>query len=122
MTNLTHLVVISGSKAYRYEGKRRIEEADVDMAAEDITIQEFKAALEDFRRSGQTPPVIKPADIAFDRLATELVTKRPIEGMTSEELAKLFWAAGDDGLIEGHSIEDIHAELNRRGRGDLCTV
>jgi len=45
-----------------------------------------------------------------------------LRGFTLSELRTL-WDTADDGLqSDGYWIEDIHAELNRRGDGRYCAV
>lgn len=111
---MTKLVLIEGNKAYRYDGRKRIEEADISW--EDQTIASMKAVIEDFRVNGLPPPVIKPVDEAFHRVKVELTTKRPVEGLSLEELLDLVSRVKKDVvLVDGYRVDNIFAELERRG-------
>lgn len=44
-----------------------------------------------------------------------------LRGMTIAELRWL-WDTCEDGESDGYCIEDIHAEINRRGDGLYCAV
>lgn len=109
-----HLVVIAGNKAYRYEGSRRIEEAEIQW--EEQTISQHKAMIEDFRKNGLPPPIIQPADLAFNRVAVELQCKRPIEGLSDQELLSL-WNSDIDahGRLGAYCAEDVFRQLEQRG-------
>lgn len=66
-----NLVVLQGHKAYRYDGRRCIEEAEI--CVEDSTIEQIKARIEDFRKNGlplEDPPT------PIERMAIDLTTDR----------------------------------------------
>ena len=117
---MTTLLLIEGQMAHRYVGSKRVESAQMTM--EDYTIQAFRQMLEDYRLNGLPKPIIVPADEAFNRISTELQTRRPIEGLTYQELENIVICgegAQEDVKFGGYRIGSVRAEYERRRKEQL---
>jgi hypothetical protein len=72
---MTTLLLIEGKLAHRYVGGKRVDTVEMDPV--EVTLKEFRSNLEHYRLNGLAPAVIRPADVAFDRIAHELQEKAP---------------------------------------------